>query len=183
MSGKKYLVRLMSFGEELWRVETDNIREAREAYRAMGPPGRHSAPSLRVNSKALTWDKELMLMQCSQSYGETEANNPEKVKHPPCFVSVRLRKNGKDIYLSISRYALGLLEDPDRVRIQRVRIQVDSSAKAVRLIPAEDGLKVSNKGVGKGAVVCANNALRGIHIPYGVRFPVEPCDGGIMFRF
>ena len=65
--------------------------------------------------------------------------------------------------------------------IGRVEIEVDTYNRRISILPSEEGLRLCN--MSSGREVCACNALRGIDVPIGMRFPVEPCDGGIMFRF
>lgn len=183
MSGKRYLVRLMSYGNELRRVETDDLEEARRAYRQMGPPRYGCSPSLRVKGKAMTWDDEMKLMDIdyvgdSVTVGivrKTRAKPPQQKKRKKREPFARMKKqNGKQA-IFISSEAARLM-----IGVSHAKVEVDGNA--IKILPDRDGNKVTNLSSGKE--ICATEALKGIEAPAGKRFPVKPMNGGgVLFEF
>lgn len=187
-----YLVRLMSLGEELKRVETSSIKTARAAYKSWWPPERWSAaPSLRVDGKRLSWEREMHLMRVDGRTGPMpERDRPKaKTKPTPRPEPVK-RARGRVRQEPAAR--IGMVGHR-RVEIhmnaaatemlggtKKVRIDVFWTDKIVRVIGTELGLSVFPRN-GNGACISATKALNGLDSLIGRKFPVRQIDGGIEF--
>jgi len=183
MNGKRYLVRLMSYGNELRRVETDDLEEARREYRQMGPPGYSCSPSLRVKGKELSWDDEMKLMDLDH-VGDSvtaaivrkrKAKPPpqKKRKKPEPFARMKKQNGKQSVFINAS--AAGLM-----IGVSHARVEVDEGT--IRIVPDRDGNRLTNLSSGKE--ICATEALKGIEVPGKKRFLVKPLKGGgIVFEF
>lgn len=169
-----YSVRQMKNGKVVNCLVTDDLDIAREEYGKYYPPRRFdSAPSLRVDGQALIWDSELYLMLGIPGRKPKKPKDPKQAKqrpeNPP-FARVKKQGHKKAIFLNkTASYML--------LGIGRVHVDVDAQLGEIVILKDPDGLKLSN--VASGREVCACNALRGVDIEIGKRFPVEPCEGGL----
>jgi hypothetical protein len=173
-----YLVREMSLGKVLEQVKTSDIEVARKAYNKNFPPSESKAPSLRVDGKELLWDCEVYLMQAD---GDRQVPiKPRTGKKPPreigrgAYAVQRKHSNKEILYINsvASRYLAGA---------KRARIELDEGEKEIRVIWSEDGNKLIKSGSGRE--ISSMAALGGADIDVGVRWPVEPCKGGIRIRY
>ena len=173
-----YLVRLMMLGFTIDRLKTSDLETARTIYRKWYPPTKGgTSPSLRVDGQTLTYDSEMILM-----FGELGGSKNRKLqkaggsKAKPPFARTKnvTGKGGLSIYLNKTASYLML-------GIGWVRIDVDQEHRVISLIDDTSGLRLVN--LSHGREVCAVNALRGVDIAVGVRYPVEACDGGLRFRY
>lgn len=177
-----YLVREMSLGEVLDQLETSDIEVARGAYNQCFPPSQSKAPSLRVDGKELLWDCETYLMQADSDSQvpiapRTKKKPPRKVKQKAAKEAYAMVKNyGSKRTIYINRSAYDCLHGA-----VRVRAEVYPDKREIRLTASGDGLKLSNSGA--GYEVSSRSTIKGIDIASSVRYPVELCDGGIVFRY
>lgn len=178
----RYLVRKMVLGEVSDQVETDDIKAARKEYNSIFPPNEARSPSLLVDGKELLWDCEVYLMQAD---GDRQVPiKPRTEKKPPKPVKVRqapgayamYRKYARKEVVFINRLAYELLGG-----CSFVRMEINPDDRSVTVMAAGEGKRLINSGSGRE--ISAMAALNGLDVLPGLRYPVEPCDGGIKFRY
>lgn len=178
-----YLIRRVNMGLVLDQVETSDLNTARKVYGGWFPPcWEGSSPSLRVDGKELQWDSEAYLMQADSDRRVTIT--PYTGKKPPMEVKQNVAKEayamvknyGSKRTIYINRAAYGCLHGA-----VRVRAEVYPDKREIRLTASGDGLKLSNSGA--GYEFSSRSTINGLDIASSVRYPVELCDGGIVFRY
>ena len=170
-------------GRVLDQVETSDLDTARKVYGGWFPPRMlGSSPSLRVDGKELQWDSETYLMQADSDRQvpispRTKKKPPRKAKKKAAKEPYAMVKNyGSKRTIYINRSAHDCLHGA-----VRVRADVYPDKREIRLTASDDGLKLSKSGA--GYEFSSRETIKGIDITSSVRYPVEMCDGGIMFRY
>lgn len=178
-----YLIRRVNMGSVLDQVETSDLNTARKVYGGWFPPcWEGSSPSLRVDGKELQWDSETYIMQADSDRqvpikSRTEKKPPRQVKQNVSKEPYAMVKNyGTRRTIYMNRLAYDCLHGA-----VRVRAEVYPDKREIRLTASDNGLKLSHSGA--GYEFSSRGTIKGLDIASSVRYPVEQCDGGIMFRY